>query len=130
MKFYFWLLCVAVGFNWGSDILVLTGVLEGDTRKFHSVYYYFDTYLLSVICILGLYAYVYGKKIGPKLFWKIFSVFYLVLYVGSGLLWAYQNIEKDLIGTLFVVGFGIIIAIPLFIGLFKYAFKAPKENEI
>jgi hypothetical protein len=119
MKIYFWAYFILVGLGIVKDIISLIRIpLNSDLGFFHPLF----VTVFQVISIVGLYSYVFKKEIVKKVFWKMFSVFYLLWYIGDGIYIVSGDLRHALVEAIFVLAFGLIFSIPLFIGLFKYAY--------
>jgi uncharacterized membrane protein len=125
MKIYFWLISIFAGSTVVQDILYLFGIGSSSDA---GVFDYADTFVIQIIGLVGLFGYVYKKEIGKKVFWKVFSVFYLAWYFIYSIKTVYGDFHDSFVGAVFVLGFGLVFAYPLFNGLFRYAYGQKKER--
>lgn len=117
-KIYFWFLliasmCAVQGFIGNLDIIDL---------------------LISVIALLGLYAFCWNKKILNQVFWKIFFLATIVWAIISTYILPLppQLVEKITERGMTIsqpiiylsATFGLILTLPLFLALYSYAFKS------
>lgn len=110
-KVYFWILL----------ILEIFDVFSGAT--FGWVLHLVDIIFIA-IALLGLFAYSWGKYFWPPLFWKLFSVLFIAEQLYYSLNFYFLNDAGKM--TAAITG---IIALPIYIILFLYAFKVLPEEE-
>ncbi|MEW4286214.1 hypothetical protein [Priestia koreensis] len=113
LKLYFWALSILIGITIVRDFFTL------HITNIHT----FLVDLFQLISIVGFYGYVFKKFFGNLMFWKIFSVFYVLWYISDGIYLVSEDLEENLRSAIFAFTFGIIFNIPLLIGLIKYGFK-------
>ena len=85
--------------------------------------------ILSIFSLIGLFGYLYNKKIGQPLFWKVFSYLFLIWNIAYSVYIVLTSpeirISTGLEATVAIILLLIIYAlhIPLMIGLFKYSYS-------
>ena len=113
-KIYFWLLIVLnLLIMWFFIFVKDVNCFEADI-SFLSASYDVLIILISIFSLLGLYGYIFKKKILSKEIWKFIFFLILIDSVGETL---YSLLEKDYISMSIM-----IIFIPYFYALYKYAF--------
>lgn len=118
-KIYFWLIL-------GLHLLIIGVFIFVDDIDFFKteINFFSATYdvlmiLISIFSLLGLYGYIFKKRFLSKEIWKFAFLLILIDSLGEFL---YSLAEKDYISM------GImIIFIPYFYALYKYAFKNAEE---
>lgn len=117
-KIYFWFIAIIY-----ASILVF----EINTGKLNVLRT--TDFLFSVFGLLALYGYAYKKRFFQPLVWKLYFPFIIVWDIGCTVLTISQTHNQYSV-FLNTVSYLLIILfmLPLYIGLFKYAYRYKEEN--
>jgi len=113
-KIYFWLTIGLYLLLIGAFIVIDDTNLFETKMNFFSTTYDILMILISVFSLLGLYGYIFKKKILSQEIWKFIFSLILIDSIGNIL---YSLLEKD---YFFIIV--MIIFIPYFYALYKYSF--------
>jgi hypothetical protein len=108
-KIYFWIF----------TFLLIVDEIGVFSKKGASLIVIFDI-LISFMSLVGLFCFAYKKKWLRASFWKVYFYIFLVWDLSFNLIIGpYMGSDYSLISAL--IGLGI--SVPLYIGLYLYAFK-------
>ncbi len=113
-KIYFWLIIGLHLLVIGVFIFVNNINLVETEINFFSATYDFLILLISIFSMLGFYGYIFKKEFLSKEVWKFTFLLLLIDSIGNFL---YSSIEKD-----YIIMSAMVIFIPFFYALYKYAF--------
>ena len=118
-KLYFFLISIFFGFVLIQQVIDPENWLNGLD--------WLDSFL-SILSLVGLFGYLYNKRIGQPSFWKIFSYFFVLwniaysVYVFFALPGASDLMGIETTVAIVLLLFVNALLIPLMIGLFKYSY--------
>lgn len=76
-KIYFWFIFIVLVLDIALRVFYSYSFLNAH----HQIYTYFVTLFLALICLLGLFGYVFKKKIFFSAFWKVLSLSYFLSFL-------------------------------------------------
>jgi len=108
-KIYFWLLTIAYALMFGSE------VFKGTLDLLHGL-----DYMLSWVGLVGFFGYIYKRRFFKPVFWKVYFPIQLIWDLVLSIKFMPQSPVVLVIITLTL---GFILLLPLYIALFKYAYR-------
>ncbi|OGW26198.1 MAG: hypothetical protein A2X59_03110 [Nitrospirae bacterium GWC2_42_7] len=112
-KIYFWLLTI---------LLIIGSITDG-----FSSYWDIVGLPLDICAFVGFFSYAYRKKIFNKIFWKSFLPIYIIWDVTYNLV-IYPKYSEEPVEIIYIL-IGYIFIVPLYIALYRYAFKFLEGKE-
>ncbi len=106
---------------WKTYFWVITSlIIVGYASEGFSSYWEIIDLPVLICALVGLFSYAYKKRIFNKIFWKSFLPIYIIWDLTYNLVLSPEYSEEPI--ETIVILIGLIIALLLYIALFKYAF--------